>query len=369
LSSASATTSLFNVTQSANHESRLLIVRFSSFGDIVQCFGVARAFKSKFRSAQVDWLTRLDFVELVNSQTDVDHAIGFSRQSSLTELILMSWQLSKDYTHLYDAHNNLRSAVVRVVFRFRALMRLLTGGNRIEILTRSKMRIARFLFFRFRRPTLAMPFQGADSFHSPLVKWGLPGKTPAEVLLTSKQIPSDDVVIAFHKLRRPVIALAPSAAWAMKRWPPGHFLKLMELLPHASFALLGGPEDAFIAELCRNRPAESCLDLHGRLTLTENAWILERADLVVANDTGLLHLADQMERPTIALIGPTAMGYPSHKSSRVAEISLSCKPCSKDGSGACINSVYQRCLKELLPQTVAQMADQILMHVKHQVPK
>ena len=162
----------------------------------------------------------------------------------------------------------------------------------------------------------------------------------------------------FEALRKPIVAIAPSAAWEMKRWPIEHWKTLLLELPEVSFVLLGGPNDRFLNDIALCAPERS-LNLAGRLTLAQNASIFERADLVIANDTGLLHVADQMERPTFALIGPTAFGYPSHATSTTLEIELPCKPCSKDGRGGCKNSVYQRCLVELNPKSVADRAREV----------
>jgi len=92
----------------------------------------------------------------------------------------------------------------------------------------------------------------------------------------------------------------------------------------------------------------------------QSAVVINLSDLIIANDTGLLHVADQMAKPTIALIGPTAFGYPSHPGSTTLEIELPCKPCSKDGRGRCVNTVYQKCLVELTPERVARVAHEKL---------
>lgn len=145
----------------------------------------------------------------------------------------------------------------------------------------------------------------------------------------------------------------------MKRWPIEHWKTLIGLLPDINFALLGGPTDDFIKEIEAVAP-DRARNWAGRLSLAQNAGLFEKAAAVVANDTGLLHVADQMERPTIALIGPSAFGYPSHSSSSTMEVDLYCKPCSKDGRGKCVNSLYKRCLIEVTPESVANEIRRVL---------
>ena len=141
----------------------------------------------------------------------------------------------------------------------------------------------------------------------------------------------------------------------MKRWPIQHWKRLIEILGEFKFVVLGGPEDQFCSELERTAP-DRVKSLAGRLNLAASSACLEFARLAISSDTGLLHVADQLGRPVLALIGPTAFGYPSHPSSETLEIELPCKPCSKDGRGRCVNTLYQRCLVELTPEIVAARA-------------
>jgi heptosyltransferase-2 len=209
--------------------------------------------------------------------------------------------------------------------------------------------------FRFHLSTLPTPFRGADSYHRPLILWGLKSSVPAGPQFFSRAALPQDVLSKIGELRRPLIALAPAAAWKMKRWPVAHWKALVTEMPEAGFILLGGAEDRFVSEIADVAP-DRCLNLAGRLKLSETSGVLGMSDLVIANDTGLLHVADQMERPTLALIGPTAFGYPSHATSEALELNLDCKPCSKDGSGGCKNEIYQRCLVDLKPGYVVQKA-------------
>jgi ADP-heptose:LPS heptosyltransferase len=343
---------------------RLLLIRFSSFGDIVQAVGVPKAFQTHLNSsgegssaAEVDWLVREDFRSLLEGNPFLRRVLSFQRKSGLLGLIQLAWSLAGTggYTHLYDAHNNLRSKIFCLVFRIRS--------PGVHFLRRPKQRLRRFLFFNFGLPTLEMPFRGANSFHAPLTRWGLPPRVDRGQQFFSPESSPESlppaVLADIRNLKAPLIAVAPSAAWEMKRWPIEHWKTLVQALPEASFILLGGPTDTFLSEIHSCAPAHT-LNLAGRLTLAQNAAVFSMADLVIANDTGLLHVADQMERPTFALIGPTAFGYPSHTSSRTLEIELPCKPCSKDGRGGCKNTVYQRCLVELTPERVAREAREVL---------
>ena len=334
---------------------RLLIIRFSSFGDVAQAAGIPLAFRSVFPKAKVDWLVRSEFADLLEGHPALAQVIRFERAQGLSGLIRLAWRLAQpdSYSHVYDANSNLRSHLIMFIFRIRSL------GRGVRFLTRPKYRFKRWLFFKLRLPVFPTPYRGAESFIWPLRKWAIqPLSFSQPILKSSRELPID-IALEIGRLPRPLIALAPSAAWPMKRWPIAHWRWLIEDLDFAGIVLFGGREDVFLEDLVAEAPLR-VLNLAGRLSLGESQRVLAEADLVIANDTGLLHLADQMERPALALIGPTAFGYPSHRTSRTLEIDLWCKPCTKDGRGRCRNDLYQRCLVDLRPETVAQVAREVL---------
>jgi heptosyltransferase-2 len=134
-----------------------------------------------------------------------------------------------------------------------------------------------------------------------------------------------------------------------------YWKQLITLLPQTQFVILGGPEDTFCEELTLIAP-ERCTNLAGKISLIESCRVVGGARLTISADTGLLHAADQMRKPNIGLIGPTAFGYTSQNTSVVLETQLSCKPCSKDGRDPCKNTVFQRCMIEITPEAVAKRA-------------
>jgi len=109
----------------------------------------------------------------------------------------------------------------------------------------------------------------------------------------------------------PFIVLAPTANWAPKVWPGGHFADLFRTLtatrfPGAIPVVMGGPgetERAMATPLLAALP--DAVDLVGRVTIPVAAAILRRAALFVGNDSGLMHLAGSAGAPTIGLFGPT----------------------------------------------------------------
>src|SRR4051812_888007 len=98
-----------NQSQTSKPVERLLVIRFSSFGDIVQAQPSVSAFRAKFPSAQIHWLVRRDFRGLVAHNHSIDQVISFDRSEGLFNLLRLSWRLGAEpYSHIYDAHNNVR---------------------------------------------------------------------------------------------------------------------------------------------------------------------------------------------------------------------------------------------------------------------
>jgi len=106
-----------------------------------------------------------------------------------------------------------------------------------------------------------------------------------------------------------MIVLHPGANWNHKRWSTDNYAKLgdrLAVLPNVQVAITGGPSDLALAEHILKQMQHKAYILAGKTTLRELAACLERAALMVSNDTGVMHLAVALERPTVALFGPTS---------------------------------------------------------------
>ena len=136
---------------------------------------------------------------------------------------------------------------------------------------------------------------------------------------------------------RPLVVFAPGAEFGIaKRWPPRHFGALARTLvaahPDACIALLGSPKDRATCDevlAAAGAAAPSMLNLAGATRLDEAVALIARAAAVVANDSGLLHVASGLNRPVVALYGPTDPDHaPPFSDGAVAlSLRLECAPC------------------------------------------
>jgi len=326
-------------------KNKVLIIRFSSFGDIVQCSSIVELFDRKFAGdVQIDWVTRKEFVSLVQLNKKLSKVIGFDRKLGIFGLLKLAYFLTKEnYSFVYDAHNNVRSKII-VLF-----LRILS--TKTKIITRPKDRLKRILLFWFRKNYFDYPFKGIHSYQRPLKDFLNLKKFTVEVDYDFSNVKLNNK----REIGQKEIILVPSAAWEMKRWPLEYWLKLAILLKENSLYILGGKEDTFCEEFEKlNLP--KLQNLAGKLSLIESAFLISKADLVISGDTGLLHVADVLKKPGLSLMGPTAFGFTSNDSIKTLEVPLACRPCTKDGSGKCHQQVYKKCLVDLSPELVFEEA-------------
>ena len=134
---------------------------------------------------------------------------------------------------------------------------------------------------------------------------------------------------------RPMVVFAPGAEFgAAKRWPARHFAALAQALmaqhPGVQVGLLGSPKDkAACDEIIAITGAASMFNLAGVTRLDEAIAVIAGAAAVVANDSGLLHIASALNRPVIGLYGPTDPDHapPFSDLARAMSLRLDCAPC------------------------------------------
>ena len=143
-----------------------------------------------------------------------------------------------------------------------------------------------------------------------------------------------DATLARHGLGlgKPVAALAPGAEYGpAKRWPPRHFAKLaLELAARGQQVwLFGSAKDKEVTEEVNRLSGAACVDLAGRTTLDEAIDLMSVATRVVTNDSGLMHIAAALDRPTAAIFGSSSPAFtpPLSAHARVISLRLSCSPC------------------------------------------
>ena len=316
------------------------MIRFSSFGDIVQASTANVALKKKFPESEINWLTKSAFLSLLEADPNVDRVVTLESFSGLVSIF--KWIKKQRFELIYDAHSSLRSSLIYLL--------IVSFGKTAQWVTRPKYRWKRFLLFKFRINTFPKPFVGQASYLSPLKDHGIelsPNNTQwnfgKEIIQKVDNLTKKEEFVVF----------APSAAWEMKRWPVAHWKKLIDLttlnFPYLKIILVGGPSDDFIKELDYHK---SVLNLSGKLSLIESSYLVTKASMTISADTGIIHVVDAHRGAGVLLNGPTAFGKTFSPTVKILEENLYCQPCSKDGRGKCERQIYQQCMVEISPERV-----------------
>jgi heptosyltransferase-2 len=323
----------------------ILLVRFSSIGDIVLTTPVVRAIRARHPAARITYVVREDLADLLRHNPRIDRLITWRHREPLRPLAQLLRQ--EEWTHRIDLHGSLRSLQLR----------RLVGG---EWTGYPKHRLQRTLLIATRRrlggslgPIVRRYAMAARDLDITL------DDRPAEVFVSVEAQQAANHFLASHRLGRTrrLLALVPGAAHFTKRWPAEHWAALVDhLSPTNDLVILGGESERGLAQSLAERGHGSVASAAGEFSLLGSAALLRKATAVVAGDTGLMHIATAVRTPVIALYGPGVEQFgffPWQAAARVLERDLYCRPCSAHGSARCPQG-HHRCLRDISPTDVAQ---------------
>jgi len=163
---------------------------------------------------------------------------------------------------------------------------------------------------------------------------------------------------------RPFIVVHPGATAASRRYPPGQFAQATRLLAASTghqFVITGSVEERQLVEVVRVQGARGAIGMAGQFELGELAAVIQRSALLIANNTGPVHIAAALGTPVVDLY---ALTNPQHTPwrvlSRVLFHDVACKYCYKS---VCPEQ-HHACLREVSPEAVAHAALELLETVE-----
>ncbi|HTH54454.1 MAG TPA: glycosyltransferase family 9 protein [Cyclobacteriaceae bacterium] len=314
---------------------KILIVRFSSIGDIVLTTPVPRCVKTQLENAEVHYATKEQYRSILENNPYVDKV--FLLKDSLDELFV---ELKKEnYDYVLDLHNNLRTRILKWKL----------GAHSFSF---NKLNIEKWLMVNFKINKLP-DVHIVDRYLATAKPLGVKN----DALGLDYFIPEKDEVPWewFPETHRAgYVAYAIGAQHETKKLPVERIVELCKKISRP-IVLLGGKEDfengeKVKLELERKNPSIPIFNTCGKFNLNQSADIVKKSAVVFSHDTGLMHIAAALKKEVYSIWGNTipAFGmYPYRTSYHSLENKdLDCRPCSKIGYQKCPKGHF-KCMREL----------------------
>jgi ADP-heptose:LPS heptosyltransferase len=297
---------------------KILIIRFSSIGDIVLTEPLIRGIKKQYPHSHITFLTKEMYLSLLEFNPQIDKIICIKRKAgeAIDELKNLSFDL------VLDLHKNYRSTFIKLSLGYKSnnlfkanmakwKMVRLKSKDEIEHITLRYIKTAEAIGIKYDG-------EGLNFYLNP------------------------DTNIHNFNLPHNYIALASGGKYKTKCMPPELIAKIIDKT-NLPVVVLGGREEEFIGEDIRKHTNKIFINLINKCSLAQSALIIKNADKVIANDTGLMHISAAYKKRMVVIWGNTTPRfgffpfYPDDSKSlyKNFDVDLSCKPCSKLGFEIC----------------------------------
>jgi lipopolysaccharide heptosyltransferase II len=317
---------------------KFLIIRFSSFGDIILTTPVLTAVKAKYPSAAIDFLVMEKYADAIYGNPDIDRLILFEKAKyrGIAGILRFARGLRKyKYDQVIDLHAKLRSII-------------LSYGIGVPVFRYRKRRLFKAVGVKLRLMRYQVDDTTVNNYFGALKHLDI--STTCQNLRFDYS-PKDTAKISGHTN---FIVLAPGAARVTKRWPMEYFAQLGRLLKE-KIIIVGGPEDMDSGEEICRQIGSGCHNMAGKLSLKQSGALIAQAKFVVCNDSVPFHMARGVGTKAYVLFGPTDPGMFSYDQKAILiYAALSCSPCSLHGDRKCPLGHFN-CMRQLTPEKVIQI--------------
>jgi heptosyltransferase-2 len=302
---------------------KILIIRFSSIGDVVLTTPVLRCLKLQVPGVELHYLTKPGFKILLEHNPYV-HQIHYLDKHPIAK----GYELRKEHFDVViDLHHNLRTAMIKGVLGVKAY-------------SFPKLNVEKFLavnFKIFKLPAIHIVDRYLQTTQSLGVKNDGAG--------LDYFIPEADYVLQFNGFKpkeNKYYTWAIGAQHFTKRLPNQRVIDLAQKLSYP-IVLLGGKEDQVNAAIIAEALGKNCINACGQLNLNQSAFMVQHSMHLYTNDTGMMHIAAALKVPITSFWGNTLPEFgmspyygEQQVEQHVVEVKgLSCRPCSKIGFDRC----------------------------------
>jgi heptosyltransferase-2 len=342
---------------------RILVIRFSSLGDVILTSPFLRILRQKFPEAQIDFCTKTEYAEILKYNPNITNIIEADNDLNFGKLkILRKSRKENRYDLVIDLHNNLKTFYLKIFFRLHS-----------KVLVFRKYSIRKFLLVKFKInllkhfPPIYLRYintlkkvtglNGNDLKTLPEIFTGDNAKNKLITILRENGV--TDI--------SNIICIVPGSKHFTKTYPPEYFAELIKLMHNdrIKFILAGTKTDKTLIDEIISKSQGNVYDFSDRLNLLELAELMRISRLVISGDTGPMHIAEALNVPLIAVMGSSVREfgfYPASERSIVIEnTGLSCRPCSHIGKEKCPKGHF-KCMLEIKPEMVYNRINKSLFY-------
>ncbi len=320
----------------------LLLLRFSSLGDIVLQTSFISWLKYVNPKIRVSFITSAGFESLIENHKDVDQVYGYEKSKGLKDILNLRKFVKKidnesKIDFIIDLHGTTRASYLKLMtpsipsisIDKRKVERHFLVHCGFKLMNQTKSIHSRNIhdligLFPFETNLDKFITRNQEHFNNPMIKFSTP--------LNSLEIKKTKTII-----------IAPVASFKNKRWNILKFKELiLKLLSNKDFidfniVNLAGPNDDFCREL-DNISNKRFTNLQGKTSLSETINYIKDSSFLIGNDSGLGHIAESFGVGVLAIFGPTheTLGFKPHLDhSLTVSKKLWCRPCTPTGKGHC----------------------------------
>ncbi len=310
---------------------KILVVRFSSIGDIVLTTPVIRCLH-QITGVEVHFLTKKSFSSLLEANPHLSKIYAIDKK---VEEVLRRLKAER-YDCIIDLHRNIRTYKLTMLlgvksFRFNKLNLQKWLLTNLHIDRLPNVHIVDRYMETVRPLGVKNDGQGLDFF------------IPQKAVVPREELPTGDY-----------IALVIGAAHATKRLPDDQLIELCQKL-NRPVVLIGGPGDKEAGSRIKTKAGRHITNTCGKYSILQSASIIAQSGVVITHDTGMMHIAAALQKRIISVWGNTVLEfgmYPYYgrqpdKNTSVEVKKLPCRPCSKIGYDSCPKGHF-KCMREIV---------------------
>jgi heptosyltransferase I len=332
---------------------RIALIKPSALGDIAHSLPVLTALRQRFPASHISWIVNRGYAPILEGHPDLDDIVAFDRGA-----LRKSW-LSGGVAFarfLHQLRKQRFDLVIDLQGLFRTgLMTVATGAPvRIGL---ASAREGATLFYTHRVDDRTDVRHAVDRYWRVAEALGATCEKAFHVPIQADA--RDWAQATLQQYPRPWLAVGVGSRWLTKRWPPEHFAALVGRAQAAyggTAIFVGAPEEADLAHIAASLVTRPTVQLTGKTTLPQLVALLAASDVMIANDTGPLHLAVALGRPVVAPYTCTLIERtgPYAQTERAVETSIWCR-------GSYLKTCPRmECMAELTPERLWPPLESIL---------